>query len=219
MGNYENSETLKARLTTDKLLVNPKGIHEFKIDNYCDYLMTTNNDNAVNLQDKSRRYLYTETTTCYSRNSEFFNAFSNDIVDNPKALRVIYEYLKKFDIKKVIPSGNFQNHIPETEIQKDIIKNNRDKILYFLEDYVSNENIYDLVIEKNNDLYLKWNSWVERNKMEIKYNIISFHSRLGQLMKKKININTTIIKKETNKNTFIYTKLLREFFDKLNNDL
>ena len=181
MGNYENSETLKARLTTDKLLVNPKGIHEFKIDNYCDYLMTTNNDNAVNLQDKSRRYLYTETTTCYSRNSEFFNAFSNDIVDNPKALRVIYEYLKKFDIKKVIPSGNFQNHIPETEIQKDIIKNNRDKILYFLEDYVSNE--------KNNDLYLKWNSWVERNKMEIKYNIISFHSRLGQLMKKKININ------------------------------
>ena len=35
----------------------------------------------------------TETTTYYSRNSEFFNAFSNDIVDNPQALRVIYEYL------------------------------------------------------------------------------------------------------------------------------
>ena len=49
-----------------------------------------------------------------------------------------------------------------------IRENNRDKILYFLEDYVSNENIDDLVIEKNNDLYLKWNSWVERNKMEIK---------------------------------------------------
>ena len=32
--NYENSETLKARITTDKLLINPKGIQEFKIDNF-----------------------------------------------------------------------------------------------------------------------------------------------------------------------------------------
>ena len=109
--NYENSETLKARITTDRLIVNPKGIQEFKIDNFCDYIMTTNNANAVNLHDKSRRYLYVETTSYYSRNSEFFNGFSNDIVDNPKALRVIYEYLKKFDIRSVVPTGNFQNHI------------------------------------------------------------------------------------------------------------
>ena len=127
--NYENSETLKARITTSKLMVNPKGIQEFSIDNFCDYIMTTNNANAVNLQDKSRRYLYTETTSYYSRNSEFFNAFSTEIVDNPKSLRVIYEYLLKFDVKKIIPTGNFQNHIPETDIQKDIIKNNRDKIV------------------------------------------------------------------------------------------
>ena len=116
--NFENSETLKARITTDKLIINPKGIQEFKIDNFCDYIMTTNNSNAVNLHDKSRRYLYVETTSYYSGNSEFFNTFSEDIVENPKALRVLYEYLMKFDIKKVIPSGNFQNHIPETEIQK-----------------------------------------------------------------------------------------------------
>ncbi len=54
--------------------------------------MTTNNANAVNIHDKSRRFLSVETTSYYSRNSEFFNKFSNDIVENPKALRVIYEY-------------------------------------------------------------------------------------------------------------------------------
>ena len=151
-------------------MVNPKGIQEFKIDNYCDYIMTTNNANAVNLHDKSRRYLYTETTSYYSRNSEFFNTFSDEIVDNVKALRVIYEYLLKFDITAVIPSGNFQNHIPETEIQKEIVKNNRDKVLYFLEDYVGDDNIDDLVVMKNSMLYSKWNDWVEKNKIEIKYN-------------------------------------------------
>ena len=88
--NYENSDILKARITTDTLMINPKGIQEFKIENYCDYIMTTNNANAVNIHDKSRRFLLVETTSFYSRNSEFFNKFSNDIVDNPKALKVIY---------------------------------------------------------------------------------------------------------------------------------
>ena len=83
--NYENSDILKARITTDTLMINPKGIQEFKIENYCDYIMTTNNANAVNIHDKSRRFLLVETTSFYSRNSEFFNKFSNDIVDNPKA--------------------------------------------------------------------------------------------------------------------------------------
>jgi len=221
--NYENSETLKARITTDKLLINPKGIQEFKIDNFCDYIMTTNNANAVNLHDKSRRYLYVETTSYYSRNSEFFNKLSNDIVDNPKALRIIYQYLKTFDIKKIIPSGNFQNHIPETEIQKVIIKNNRDKILWFLEDYIDDyindplNKVETTEIKiKNSELFSKWNNWIERNKMDVKYNNIAFHSRLGQLMKKKINCIDECIYKDTNQNTFIIIKKLSSFFDKLN---
>jgi len=221
--NYENSETLKARITTDKLLINPKGIQEFKIDNFCDYIMTTNNANAVNLHDKSRRYLYVETTSFYSRNSEFFNKLSIDIVENPKALRIIYEYLKTFDIKSIIPSGNFQNHIPETEIQKVIIKNNRDKILWFLEDYINDyindplnkEETTEIKI-KNSELFSKWNNWIERNKMDVKYNNIAFHSRLGQLMKKKINCIDECIYKDTNQNTFIRIKKLLSFFDKLN---
>ena len=223
--NYENSETLKARITTDRLIVNPKGIQEFKIDNFCDYVMTTNNANAVNLHDKSRRYLYVETTSYYSRNSEFFNSFSSDIVDNPKALRVIYEYLMKFDVRSVIPTGNFQNHIPETEIQKDIIKNNRDKILYFLEDLI-NEPKYSLQFDedddekelkiKNSEIFTQWGSWISKNNIKCDYNNIAFHSRLGQLTKKKINLQDTIIRKDTHQNTYIKLEKLREFFIKLN---
>ncbi len=77
--------------------------------------MTTNNAKAVNLHDKSRRYLYVETTFIGVMG---FNKLINYIVDNPKAWRIIHEYLKKFDIKIIIPSGNFQSHIAETEIQR-----------------------------------------------------------------------------------------------------
>jgi len=218
--NYENSDILKARITTDTLMINPKGIQEFKIENYCDYIMTTNNANAVNIHDKSRRFLLVETTSFYSRNSEFFNKFSNDIVDNPKALKVIYEYLIKFNVKAIIPSGNFQNHIPETEIQKIIIKSNKDKILLFLEDlanssYMDDEdNIQDLSKEikySNTVLFTKWIQWVERNRYDLKYSNGAFHTRLGLLMKKKINVNEIIIHKDTNHNTYINFMKLKDY--------
>lgn len=97
--NYENSDILKARITTDSLCISPKGIPPFNIDNCCDYLMTANNENAVNIHDKSRRYLYIETTSYHSGNAEFCNEFTNEIVENATVLRVIYDYLKSFDYK------------------------------------------------------------------------------------------------------------------------
>jgi hypothetical protein len=216
--NYENSEVLKARITTNKLIVNPKGIQEFSIDNYCDYFMTTNNPNAVKIHDKSRRYLYVETTSYYSRNDIFFNSFSDEIVDNKRSLRTFYEYLMKFDVSKVIPSGNFQNHIPITEIQKDIIIENRDKILYFLESYISQSQFEfnnDEVKIKNSILFKEWNEWIKENNIDIKYNSISFGSRLGHLMK-KVNAKYEIIKRDTNSNTYINLELLRNYFIDLN---
>ena len=126
-----------------------------------------------------------------------------------------------FNVNEIIPSGNFQNHIPETEIQKEIIKNNRDKILYFLEDTI--EKYQDIETEPikvhNQVLYDNWNEWITKNKVDIKYNNIAFHTRLALLMKKKINTDDNVlIRKDTNKNTLLYHHKLVEFFKKLNND-
>ena len=214
--NYENADILKARITTDTLLINPKGIQEFTIDNYCDYIMTTNNHNAVNIHDKSRRYLFVETTSYYSRNSDFFNTFSNDIVENKEALRIIYEYLMKFDVKSVIPSGNFQNHIPMTEIQETIMRDNRDKIELFLRDLVIrdeyvNDNEFDELKVKNSLFFTMWCNWIDANKIKNEYNSVAFGTRLGMLIKKR-NL-TEYIKKDTNSNTKINIFRLKQFFD------
>ena len=214
--NYENADILKARITTDTLMVNPKGIQEFEIDNYCDYLMTTNNHNAVNIHDKSRRYLFIETTSYYSNNCEFFNAISNDIVENKQALRVIYEYLMKFEIKSIIPTGNFQNHIPVTEIQQTIMRDNRDKIELFLRDLVNKEenitdNPFDEEKFKNSMFFTMWCNWIDTNKIKNEYNSVSFGTRLGILIKKKKIAE--FIKKDTNSNTIINFYKLKEHFD------
>jgi len=214
--NFENADILKARITTDNLLINPKGIQEFQIDNFCDYIMTTNNHNPVNIHDKSRRYLLVQSTSYYLGNSEFFNSFSEDIVDNNEALRVIYEYLMNFDIKSIIPSGNFQSHIPVTEIQQTIIKDNKNKIEIFLRDLVEDdkyntENIFEEVKIKNSELFALWCNWIEVNKIKNEYNSISFGTRLGILIKKK-DI-TEYIKKDTHNNTLINFEKLKGFFN------
>lgn len=212
--NYENADILKSRITTNTLIINPKGIQEFQIDNYCDYIMTTNNHNAVNIQDKSRRFFLVETTSFYSRNSEFFNSFSEGIVDNKEALRVIYEYLMNFDVKSIIPSGNFQNHIPITEIQQTISRDNRDKIELFLRDLVIRDE-YEEIDEmkfKNSTLFSMWCNWIDINKIKNEYNSISFGTRLGILIKKKGIAE--FIRKDTHSNTIIHINNLREHFDK-----
>jgi hypothetical protein len=131
----------------------------------------------------------------HSRNSEFFNKFSIDIVENPKALRVIYEHLMKFDVKSILPSGNFQNHIPETDIQKVVIQSNKDKILIFLEYLASNclidedEKAVDISNEikySNNLKFEKWIRWIETNRYDLKYKKIAFHTRFALLIKRKL---------------------------------
>ena len=69
---------------------------------------------------------------------------------------------------------------------------------------------------KNSEVFAKWNNWIERNKMDIKYNNIAFHTRLAILMKKKINCETECVVKDTNHNTYIRIDKLKAYFDKIN---
>ena len=67
------------------------------------------------------------------------------------------------------------------------------------------EKTQDISIEikySNNVLFQKWIKWVECNRHNLKYNNISFHTRLAILMKKKINVKRVVIRKDTNHNTY-----------------
>ena len=124
----------------------------------------------------------------------------------------------KFDVKSIVSSGNF--HIPETDVQRVVIQSNKDKILLFLAYLASNclidedEKAVDISNEikySNNVLFQKWIRWIETNRHDLRYNNISFHTRLALLIKKKINVKGVIIRKDTHCNTFIDFVKLMEF--------
>ena len=219
--NFENSDTLKTRITEKELSINPKGIQAFTIDNLCDYDMTTNNFNVVKLSDDSfRRFLQIETTSYYRGNTAFFNEYQKNIVENPIALRQIYEGLMKFDISKIIPSGNFQTDKPTTDIEKEVKKQNRDKFIWFFEDilrgsYCKNK---EEVKFTNDDLFKIWNNWCEKTKVKLEFNKIQFGIKISQIMKKQLNINgnVCIIKNNHICSTIFHIKALKNYFTKLN---
>jgi hypothetical protein len=68
----------------------------------------------------------------------------------------------------------------------------------------------------NNVLFQKWIKWVERNRHDLKYNNISFHTRLSLLMKKKLNVKRVILRKDTHCNTYIDFVKLMEYFKEEN---
>lgn len=216
--NFENSETLKTRITESKLSINPKGIQPFTIDLLCDYDMTTNNRNVVKLtEDSTRRFIQVETTSYYRGNSDFFNDYSKNICDNPQALRQIYEGLINFDVDMVIPSGNFQTDKPTTKIEEEVKKQNRDKLMYFIE-YIMEQGIekYD-----NKILFNEFKAWCSDNNIKLEQmNSVSFGIKMTHLINNKINkvIPNAIKKNSSNNNTRFNLDLLKEYFNKLNSD-
>lgn len=211
---FSNSEKLKSRITTDTLLINEKGINPYNIDNFCDYLYTTNNPNALDVRDGSRRYLAIQVSSHYNRNVEFFNKFSSEIVDNKDSLKIIYEYLMSFDVSSIITSGNFQSHIPNTEFQTQLKTDNKDKIEWFLRDLVKDWTEKDERLQtcKNKEVFTKWRTWLSETNIKNDYNAMSFGTRLGLLIKKKKWQN--YIHKDTHSNTMIDFKELQDWFDK-----
>jgi hypothetical protein len=225
ISNFENSDILKARITEAKLSVNPKGIHPYTIDLLCDYDMTTNNRNVVKITDDSvRRFFQVETTDYYRGNFEFFNDYSKNIVDNPTALRQIYEGLMNFNIDEIIPSGNFQTDKPSTEIENEVKQNNRDKILYFIEDFINgrdndneNKDISNILKFHNQFLFDKWKVWCSDNNVKFDINKQQFGSKISLLIKTKINKDFKCITKDTSHSTTTFNiEECKKFFKKLN---
>jgi len=213
VANFENSEILKTRVTEDTLYINPKGIQAYEIDNFADYDMTTNNVNVIKNTDESRRrWFQVDCSNYYAGNSEFFNDYYTNIVNNPYAIKKIYEGLINWKCSDYVKDCNFQKYKPETELSKEVRTGNRCKITYFMIDYLEDkkDNINKI---KNKDLFDLWRTYCFTNNIKNEYNNIQFGmkvSRLAKTIDAKLK-GEKAITKDTNHNTTIDKILFDEY--------
>jgi len=222
--NHKNCDVLKSRVTEPTLSINPKGVQSYTIDNLCDYDMTTNNTNVVKITDEStRRWFQTETTNYYLGNVKFFEDYRRDIINNKQALRAIYDELIKYDWKAIVPSGNFQDAIykPKTEITKIVKEANRDKFIWFFNDFVNDCMSDDDITYKisKNDFFKKWKDWcADCNITNIDFNKIQFGIK-KQTINKKVKSKTghDFIIMDSHGYNIIYKNPFLKYMESLNN--
>ena len=216
LANFENSENLKARITAETISIEPKGISAYDIDMYAEYDMTTNFKNVVKKDDDDRgRFFIIATTSYFKGNSEFWKDYSTNIVDNPQAIRQIYEGLMNFNVSAVVPSGNFQIDKPNTTIEAEVKEQNRDAIYYWLE-ALSLELGSSIKKYKFDDFFQDWNNWAIKGNFKNLPTIKQFTSKLRDIASIINDKYPNTITKDSHSVRMINGDNLKLFFKDLN---
>lgn len=179
---YSNSDLFKTRITDTKREIEMKGKDTIQIKNYCSYILNTNNLKSVNAGDKDRRFCVIPCVNKKINDKKYFDNYERTINCNPEAIRCIYEYLKTFDIEKIVPNRIFADDKvrPKSEIYKDLQECNREKEWDFIEDLVNMVPVdedEDIVIKRSFDNFWSlYKKFCEKNNYDInKYTSKSFH--------------------------------------------
>lgn len=161
---YLNHDKFKSRITDPKRDYEPKGLKSFNGDNFCSYIATTNNPNCVPITDKQRRFC---PITCENKKINdkiYFDNFIKDILNNVEAHKVIFDYLKSFDIEKYVPNKLFQSYIPKNDpLFENLTEYNKPIEMKFLEHYI-NKCDFNPAEEKilKADIFDEFKSYVRR---------------------------------------------------------
>lgn len=133
---YANTDLFKTRITDDVREVELKGKEAMQINNFCSYILNSNNLNSVNAGEKDRRFCVLDCNNEKLMDKMYFKAYEKNINNNPEAIKCIYEYLKSFDIEEVVPNYLFSDYRPRTELYEELVASNVEKEWEFIEELV-----------------------------------------------------------------------------------
>jgi hypothetical protein len=215
---YSNTDLFKTRITDDVREVELKGKEMMQINNYASYVINTNNVNMVNAGDNDRRFCVLECNNKKLPDKQYFKNYENQVNQSAEAIRCIYEYLKNFDIEKVVPGLIFSDHRPKGELYQELVNCNQAKEWAFLEHYVRNTRAgisKDTI--SNDKLWNDFKGFCFNNNHKIE-NVSSkkFHFLFNSLIQKPLNAKTPNIIETTRSGSsrarvFNFEKL-REYF-------
>lgn len=133
---YANTDLFKTRITDDVREVELKGKEAMQINNFCSYIINSNNLNSVNAGEKDRRFCVLDCNNEKLMDKMYFKDYEKNINNNPEAIKCIFEYLKSFNIEEVVPNYLFSDYRPRTELYEELVESNIEKEWEFLEEIV-----------------------------------------------------------------------------------
>ena len=118
---------------------------------------------------------------------DYFDEYSRKINNNPEAIRCIYEYLKNYDIERVVPKKLFQKHRPSSDMYKELVDSNREKEWYLIRDIVV-ENINKTTVKMEiKDLWNEYRMYCLKNNQKLNITDRRFYMLISQIIIADVN--------------------------------
>ena len=186
-------DKMKSLITDRQVQIEKKGMEHIMIDNYCNFIMTTNHRHTVKIEADDRRYAIFEVSNKYKQNTNYFADFM-DILDNQYAGDNLYTYFKNYPEEDMV---NLRR-IPMTDIKQEMTDLSKSSVVRFVEcmdEEVDNAMLYDWIgkdgekavsVDNFYSLFLNWcttngekGSWPKR-KISIELNSKGLLKEHGQ---------------------------------------
>lgn len=124
---FELNDIIKEAITGKTIEMEKKGVDSIQINDYLNYIITTNNLNSVKLEEGDRRFMVFATSSEMKGNVEYFNNLVNALNDEV-IMRKFYEELMNRNLSNFNPSRDRQNN----KIMDIMKEHNVDVILEFI---------------------------------------------------------------------------------------
>ena len=177
--NHQNSDTLKSKITKKKTNVNKKSVAQYTVNDYCNYVMCTNNSNPIPISKGDRRWAVFDVNPEKRGNQEYFQKLISALEDD-EVIQYFYHYLK-YDVTTYKDAFELSTNVPDTDAYREIKFMNAPIHLKFL---ISLLYKGDMKIEYfSRDLYEQFKLWYAENKPGKETEILT-ETGFGSILKK-----------------------------------
>ena len=218
----ENNK-MKVKISENKFMMESKGLDKIVLDNFINFIITSNNDYCVYIETSDRRYFVLNCNDSIAQNTEYFNSFSQYCNDKLTALN-LYKYFMSKDISHFNPSI-----IPMTKEKQKYLENVIPYSIQFLQEefipkYIINPSDTEYVQKHQKDKWLRGRRqhiidlYQEYNKYREVHSIAQNMSsrKLSQQIQKCTQTNIKQLKiNNVNRYGFVFDENIQDLINKL----
>lgn len=150
----ESEGKIKGLITDPTLIINNKGVNQYRIQSYHRFINTTNQEQPVATSDDDRRNMIVRCSDELLNNSAYFIEI-NALINNDDVIRTIGNFFKTMEVKQ-----NFNEYpIPHTIYQDELKEATKPYHELWLRDYVMENNKIDEIKLYPKEVFSLYSAW------------------------------------------------------------
>lgn len=175
--NHSNNDILKSKITSKRQNVNKKCVASYQVNDFTNYIFTSNNINPIPIKSGSRRYAVFDSLKSHRGDVQYFTNLHALLIENDNVPYAFYTYL----MTKVRPFESpidAQTSIPITDTYRELRLLNSPTYIKWIIYNLENGKLVDGTVS---DLYDAYTEWIKRwnEASEIKVSITAFGKMLS----------------------------------------